>query len=99
MLVIIRFRSQDPDFPLRLQPAIDVLSGKPGFESSDLVRNIDEPDLWALVLRWTNVGSYRRALGGYESKAIVAPLLSEALDEPSAYEEPSAHEPIEAPIR
>ena len=35
------------------------------------------------------MGSYRRALQGYESKVVVVPLLSEALDEPSAYEDPA----------
>ena len=42
-----------------------------------------------LVTRWANVGSYRRALQGYEAKVVVVPLLSEALDEPSAYEDPA----------
>ena len=54
-----------------------------------LERNLDEPDLWVLVTHWQNVGSYRRALQGYESKVVVVPLLSEAVDEPSAYEDPA----------
>ena len=39
-------------------------------------------------MRWKDVGSYRRALGGYESKVVVVPLLSEAVDEASAYDVP-----------
>ena len=71
-----------------MQPAVDVLAAKPGFEGADVVQNLDEPDLWALVMRWKDVGSYRRALGGYESKVVVVPLLSEAVDEASAYDVP-----------
>jgi hypothetical protein len=41
-----------------------------------------------LVTRWRDVGSYRRALQGDESKMTLVPLLSEALDEPSAYQDP-----------
>ena len=54
-----------------------MLSARTGFLAADLERNLDEPDLWALVTRWENVGSYRRALQGYESKVVVVPLLSE----------------------
>jgi hypothetical protein len=32
------------------------------------------------------VGAYRRALSSYEVKMTVVPLLSRALDEPSAFE-------------
>lgn len=89
MLVLTRFRTADPEaFGVRVDGALAVLRERPGFEEADLVRSLDEPDLWALVMRWRDVGSYRRALNGYESKVAVVPLLSEALDEPSAYEDP-----------
>ena len=89
-MVITRFRVVDPDgFAGRVDAALAVLRDRPGFLAADLERNLDEPDLWALVTRWENVGSYRRALQGYESKVVVVPLLSEALDEPSAYEDPA----------
>jgi hypothetical protein len=32
------------------------------------------------------VGSYRRALSAYDVKVTAVPLLSQAIDEPSAYE-------------
>lgn len=87
MLVILRFRA-GPQLRERLDAAVEVLQTKPGFDGADIVQNLDEPDLWALVLRWRDVGSYRRALGGYESKVVVVPLLSEAIDEPTAYDAP-----------
>ncbi|MFT4166137.1 MAG: antibiotic biosynthesis monooxygenase family protein [Microlunatus sp.] len=89
MLVITRFRVGDVDgFRNRVDAALDVFRAKPGFLAADLERNLDEEDLWVLVTRWRDVGSYRRALQGYESKMVVVPMLSEALDEPSAYESP-----------
>jgi len=90
-LVITRFRVRDVDgFCGRVEAALSVLGAREGFEAADLHRNLDEADLWVLVTRWRNVGSYRRALQGYESKLVVVPLLSEAIDEPSAYEDPAA---------
>ncbi len=49
-------------------------------------RNVDDPTLWVLVTTWANVGAYRRALSSYDVKLHAVPLLSRALDEPSAYE-------------
>ena len=90
VMVITRFRVADPDgFADRVRAALAVLSARTGFLAADLERNLDEPDLWVLVTHWQNVGSYRRALQGYESKVVVVPLLSEAVDEPSAYEDPA----------
>ena len=53
---------------------------------------MDDPTLWALVTTWEHVGAYRRALSAYDVKLHAVPVLSRALDEPSAYEvvEPGA---------
>jgi hypothetical protein len=67
---------------------VAVLSERAGFVSADLGRNLDDPGLWTVTTRWRDVGSYRRALQGYESKVVVVPLLSLAIDEPSAYDDP-----------
>ena len=91
MIVLVRFRvsADDLDFAEQARTAIAVLAERVGFVSADLGRNIDEPELWTVTTRWQNVGSYRRALQGYEAKVVVVPLLSEAVDEPSAYEDPA----------
>ena len=91
MIVLNRFRvapADAPEFRIQAETAIAVLAARPGFESVDFGHNLDEPDLWTITTRWRDVGSYRRALQGYESKVVVVPLLSRALDEPSAYEHP-----------
>lgn len=91
MIAITRFEVSDEttlEFTEQANRAIEVLQAKVGLLSLDFGRNIDEPELWTLTTRWKNVGSYRRALGGLESKMVVVPMLSLAIDEPSAYDEP-----------
>ncbi|MCD6640464.1 MAG: antibiotic biosynthesis monooxygenase [Nocardioides sp.] len=91
MLVITRLRAPEGDpvaAELRagLHRSLEILGSKPGFVGGEVGRNMDDPTLWVLSTRWENVGSYRRALGSYESKMYVQPLMVHALDEPSAYE-------------
>jgi quinol monooxygenase YgiN len=90
--VIVLNRFQVPDgetdtFRAAARAAVQVLEQREGFLSADLGRNLDDPSLWTITSRWRNVGSYRRALQGYESKMVVVPLLSLAIDEPSAYDD------------
>ena len=92
VLVLTRFRvpaAESAEFEDAAHVAVAVLSARSGAESVELVRNLDDPDLWAIVGRWTDVGSYRRALGGMESRMVVMPLLSRAIDEASAYLDPA----------
>lgn len=89
MFVVIRFRVAQADqaaFESRLAVAVEVLSRQRGFVAARAGRNVDDPDLLALTTEWVNIGSYRRALSPYEVKVAAVPLLSEALDEPTAYE-------------
>ncbi|MDA8440376.1 MAG: antibiotic biosynthesis monooxygenase [Propionibacterium sp.] len=88
MLVLTRFQVPDADsrgFEDAARAVVALLASRPGAQSVELVRNLDEPDLWAIVGRWRDVGSYRRALAGMESRMLVVPLLSRAIDEASAY--------------
>ena len=89
MLVISRFRVEDSDaeeFRRDLETARELLAARPGYVDGAIGRNVDEPSLWVLQTRWENVGSYRRALSSYDVKVGAVPLLSRAVDEPSAYE-------------
>lgn len=91
VIVLSRFRvpaEQTADFQVQAAAAVEVLAVREGNVSVDFGRNIDEPELWTITTRWRNVGSYRRALNGFEAKMVVVPLLSLAIDEPSAYDEP-----------
>ena len=89
VLVISRFRYDD-DLTDRarteLETCLTKLGEHAGFVAGTVGRAMDDPTLWVLETTWDDVGSYRRALSSYEIKAHVVPLLSHAVDEPSAYE-------------
>jgi quinol monooxygenase YgiN len=89
VLVVSRFRVpvEDGDaFRADLAEAHAVLASCAGYVDGRVGRNVDDPTLWVLTTRWENVGAYRRALSSYDVKLNAVPLLSRALDEPSAYE-------------
>jgi len=79
---------------LDASPLSQYLDWLGGLLSLDLGRNLDDRELWTITSRWRDVGSYRRALGGFEGKAIVAPMLSRAIDEPTAFDDPTELDPI-----
>jgi quinol monooxygenase YgiN len=90
VLVVNRFRVPPEDeesFRADLEAALAVLALQKGYDDGRLGRNVDDPSLWTMVTRWRDVGSYRRALSSYDVKLGAVPLLSRAVDEPSAYEE------------
>ena len=89
VIVLTRFRVPLPDGPAFLddaRTALDALAGQPGFLGGEVGRATDDPGLWALTTRWAGVGDYRRALSTYEVRLQAVPLLSRAVDEPSAFE-------------
>ncbi|WP_435747128.1 antibiotic biosynthesis monooxygenase family protein [Nocardioides sp. SYSU DS0663] len=88
MLVVNRFRVPEDDERFRgdLQRAHETLAARPGYLTGRIGRNVDDPTLWVLTTSWEHVGAYRRALSSYEVKLEAVPVLSRALDEPSAYE-------------
>jgi hypothetical protein len=89
LVVVNRFRVPDADtdmFRTDAQAALGALAERAGYVDGHVGRNLDEPDLWLVTTTWTNVGSYRRALSAYDVKTTAVPLLSRAVDEPSAYE-------------
>lgn len=88
MLVVTRYRVASDDersFVADADAAVGVLGDRPGFVEAVLGHNADDPELWTLTMRWHDVGSYRRALSSYDVKVTAVPLLSRAVDEPSAY--------------
>jgi hypothetical protein len=90
VLVVSRFRvsaGDGDDFRRDLETAQALLGACAGYVDGTAGRNVDDPELWVLVTRWRDVGSYRRALSSYDVKLGAVPLLSRALDEPSAFED------------
>ena len=89
MLVVNRFRvpvSQQPVFREEIGAAHAALAAQQGYVDGTLGRNLDDPELWVLTTHWESVGAYRRALSTYDVKLGAVPILSRAVDEPSAYE-------------
>ncbi|MEU4197851.1 antibiotic biosynthesis monooxygenase family protein [Kribbella sp. NPDC026611] len=89
MFVVIRFRvpeAEQAEFGERARGAVEVLARQKGFVGARLGWNVDDPELVALYLEFENIGSYRRALSPYDVKLTAVPLLSQAIDEPTAYE-------------
>lgn len=75
----------DP-FPARARRALEAFAACRGFVDGRLGRAADDPTWWCLVTVWESVGAYRRALSSYDVKLHAAPMLSESVPEPSAYE-------------
>ncbi|MDO9486702.1 MAG: antibiotic biosynthesis monooxygenase [Actinomycetota bacterium] len=89
LLVINRFRvgsDQSESFSANAQIALATLAESAGFIDGSIAQATDETDLRLIITRWTNVGSYRRALSRFEVKISAVPLLSQAIDESSAFE-------------
>jgi quinol monooxygenase YgiN len=89
VLVVNRFRVPVQDgepFRAELATAHEALAERPGYVDGRVGRNLDDQTLWVLTTRWENVGAYRRALSAWDVKLNAVPLLSRAIDEPSAYE-------------
>ena len=90
LVVVNRFRVEDHEagpFRDQAEAALEALAVRPGFVRGRLGRNLDQPSLWLLSTTWKDVGSYRRALSAFDVRVSAVPLLSRAIDEPSAYEE------------
>ncbi|MGV8846885.1 antibiotic biosynthesis monooxygenase family protein [Tessaracoccus sp.] len=85
LLAISRFDNVGPHFAAEADTVAEFWRGRAGCLGVDVVRNLDDPDLWAIVSRWENVGAYRRSFNGFDAKMILTPVLSRAIDEPSAY--------------
>lgn len=89
MLVVNRFRAPVAEaeaFRADLEDAHALLAARSGYVDGTVGRNVDDPELWVLQTRWTGAGAYRRALSSYDVKLGAVPLLSRAIDEPSAFE-------------
>ena len=88
LLVQSRFRvTQDRDeWFTRMRAAFAVLAESTGFHRGWIGQATDDAELVTLTTQWEGIGAYRKALSRFEVKAEVIPLLSAAIDEPTAYE-------------
>lgn len=94
MIALLQFRPDDDAeefqaerFQAEAEQALRLLAERPGFVRGSLGRATDDAGSWLLLTEWESVGAYRRGLGGYQVKLRATPLLSQALDQPSAFEQ------------
>jgi heme oxygenase (mycobilin-producing) len=99
LISVIQFDVGDDqdEFADRARTALGVLAARPGYLEGSAARSTDDPSRWVLITVWSNVGSYRRALGAYEVKIHATPLLAQAIDAPSAFEQLLVAGPGEQP--
>lgn len=96
VVVVSRFdvpEAEAAQFAAGAREAIEAFSGCGGFLDAELAQSTDDPRLRLIVSRWEHVGAYRRALSAYDVKLRAVPLLSTAIDEPSAFEVVHARTP------
>jgi quinol monooxygenase YgiN len=77
----------EAEFGEQAAAALRVLAERPGFRRGSLGRATDDAQAWLLLTEWESVGAYRRALGAFQVKLLATPVLAQALDQPSAFEE------------
>jgi quinol monooxygenase YgiN len=90
VLVVTRYvvaEQRAAEFREQGRKALLTLHVQRGCRAAVLGRSVDDPTVWTLSMRWTSVGDYRRALSSYDVKVDVVPLMQQAVDEPSAFEE------------
>lgn len=89
MIALLQFRpdGEAGQFQADAEQALRLLAERPGFVRGTVGRATDDAGSWLLLTEWESVGAYRRGLGGYQVKLLATPLLAQALDQPSAFEE------------
>ncbi|MEJ8279357.1 antibiotic biosynthesis monooxygenase [Pseudonocardia spirodelae] len=81
MLLVCRFRVSPSDadaFTARAARALELLAARPGCRGGEAGRAIEDAGQWVLTVRFDSVDAYRRALGPFEIREHVHPLLAEA---------------------
>ena len=90
MLLVCRFAvppQKVTEFVERAERALELLTESQGCLDGALGRAVDHADRWVLVIRFSSVVAYRRALSPFPVREHVIPLLAEALaDEPAGFE-------------
>jgi len=88
VLVVSRYRVETDRtaWLAQMRAGLAVLGESAGFIRGQIAQATDDAALMVVSTSWTGVGAYRRALSRFEVKMQMIPLLSTAIDEPSAFE-------------
>jgi hypothetical protein len=88
VLVVSRYRvdADRANWLAQMRAALAILGQSSGFLRGQIAQATDDANLMVVSTSWMNVGAYRKALSRFEVKMQMIPLLSTAIDEPSAFE-------------
>ena len=82
-----QFHTQDTaGWMLAARASIEVLQIQPGFVEAHIMSSPDDTSALCVHSTWSDVGSYRRAVGSTQAKMVVWPFLANMIDQPSAFE-------------
>ena len=76
LLVCHLAEAATPGLADRAERAAALLSAQPGCRWVEVGRAVDDPAAWVLLARFDSVPAYRRALGPFDVREHVVPLLS-----------------------
>lgn len=101
VVVVITLRTSATDAVVeRARDLVGVFGDRPGFTGGSVAVPVDEEeDRIVVLLRWADLGSWRRALGAPEVKVIATPLLGAVGDEVGSYEVVEEFGPGPDPVR
>lgn len=86
-VVITRYRVEDFEAWLpEARAALAPLVTQDWCLGGDICAAVDDPHLAVITTQWPTVGAYRRAMSSFDVKMHTVPLLSMAVDEPTAFE-------------
>ncbi len=86
-VVITRYRVDDLDAWLTsARDALAPLVTQRLCLGAEVSASIDDPGLAVIVTRWATIGDHRRAMSDFAVKTTTVPLLSQCIDESTAFE-------------
>lgn len=98
MLVVMRFDSATAQtetvrsMETRLEDLLAGLAASSGCELGWVARSPDDPRIWVVTSVWGEIGSFRRALSGFDVKIALGNLAPESVDQPSVFEVVLSHD-------
>ena len=86
VVVVIRLQAANGDVAASPRALLVSLQARPGFLRGSVSQSVEDDGGIALVARWTDLGSWRRALGAADVKLVATPLLGGAAESVDTYE-------------
>lgn len=86
VVVVIRLHAASSNVAASARELLVALQARPGFLRGSVSQSVEDDGGIALVARWVDLGSWRRALGAADVKLVATPLLGEAAESVGTYE-------------